>query len=102
MTLIDRVTLDAAAHLGELREHLLQRLQVLRIDRDPAQCGELGDRAVHRLDGVRRIVPSSREQPQPECPRLLGDVTHALTVGSSARWYGGGHILRVASTSSVE
>src|ERR1700692_1312990 len=69
--------LELAAHLGDLLEHFLQRLLVFGIDRNPAHRGELGNRGVHGFDRMRRVVPTSREQPQREAPRLLGDLGHA-------------------------
>src|SRR4029077_8369691 len=68
---------ELAAHLGDFRQDFAQGLRVFGIDRNPAHRGELGDRGIHRFDGMRRIVPSSREQAHPECPRLLGDLAHA-------------------------
>src|ERR1700686_789591 len=69
--------LELEGHLGDLREHFLQRLLVLGIDRNPAHRRELGNCCIHRFDGMRRVVPSSREQSQREAPRLLGDLAHA-------------------------
>src|ERR1039457_5392948 len=68
---------ELPAHLGDLLEHIMQRLEGFGVDRNVGQCRELGDRSVHRLDGVRGVTPSSGEQPHPERPRLVGNLGHA-------------------------
>src|ERR1700720_97530 len=76
--------LQLTPQLADLREHFLQRPLVLGVHCDTPESGELRDRLVHRLEGVRRVVPASREQTKVEGACLIRDLTHDCAPARSA------------------